>query len=122
MANAMGVDMFPMKPSLLSPTEVLDEVIDMAQPPTLVTSQPVIFLDAIGIKVLRWGPGDEQISPHLATSVDMDGDINTSLVIWIAKEEGASFPSQCVRSPSKPRGSKMSSSSAAMGSKTCQKQ
>ena len=33
MVNAMGVDTFPMKPSLLSPTEVLDEVIDMAKPP-----------------------------------------------------------------------------------------
>lgn len=61
-------------------------------------------------------------SAYLAIGVDMDGDINTSLVIWIAKEEGASFPSQCVRSPSKPRGSKMSSLSAVMGSKACQKQ
>lgn len=59
MVNAMGVDMSPMKPSLLSPTEVLDEVIDMAKPPTLMTSHPVIFLDAIRIKVLRWGSGDE---------------------------------------------------------------
>lgn len=75
----MGVDMFPMKPSLLSPTEVLDEVIDMAKPPTLVTSHPVIFLDAIRIKV-RDG-GRVMNKSHLTLlSVWIWMGLNTSLV------------------------------------------
>lgn len=54
----------------------------MAKPPTLVTSHPVIFLDAIRIKV-RDGGRVMNKSAYLAIGVDMDG-IKHILGIWIA--------------------------------------
>lgn len=67
---------------------VLDEVMAW-QNRQLDEFYPVIFLDAIRIKV-RDGGRVVNKSAYLAVGVDMDG-IKHILGIWIAKEEGASF-------------------------------
>lgn len=87
MANAMGVDISHETISTITDA-VLDEVMEW-QNRQLDEFYPVIFLDAIRIKV-RDGGRVMNKSAYLAIGVDMEG-IKHVLGIWIAKEEGASF-------------------------------
>ena len=87
MANAMGVDISHETISTITDA-VLDEVMEW-QNRQLDEFYPVIFLDAIRIKV-RDGGRVMNKSAYLAIGVDMEG-IKHILGIWIAKEEGASF-------------------------------
>lgn len=87
MVNAMGVDISHETISAITDA-VLDEVMEW-QNRQLDEFYPVIFLDAIRIKV-RDGGRVMNKSAYLAIGVDMEG-IKHILGIWIAKEEGASF-------------------------------
>jgi putative transposase len=68
--------------------EVLDEVMAWQQRP-LETFYPVIYLDALVIKVRDGGHVGNKAA-HIAVGVDMDG-IKHVLGIWIQATEGAKF-------------------------------
>ena len=87
MATAMRVDISHETVSAVTDA-VLDEVM-MWQNRQLDDFYPVIFLDALRIKV-RDGGRVVNKSAYLAIGVDMDG-VKHILGIWLAKEEGASF-------------------------------
>ena len=87
MATAMRVDISHETVSAVTDA-VLDEVM-MWQNRQLDEFYPVIFLDALRIKV-RDGGRVVNKSAYLAIGVDMDG-VKHILGIWLAKEEGASF-------------------------------
>lgn len=87
MATAMRVDISHETISAVTDA-VLDEVM-MWQNRQLDEFYPVIFLDALRIKV-RDGGRVVNKSAYLAIGVDMDG-VKHILGIWLAKEEGASF-------------------------------
>lgn len=87
MITAMGVDISHETISAITDA-VLDEVM-IWQNRQLDDFYPVIFLDALRIKV-RDGGRVVNKSAYLAIGVDMDG-IKHILGIWLAKEEGASF-------------------------------
>lgn len=90
LATSMGVDISHETISTITDA-VLDEVM-LWQNRQLDEFYPVIFLDALRIKV-RDGGRVVNKSAYLAIGVDMDG-IKHILGIWIAKEEGASFWAQ----------------------------
>ncbi|AHI20806.1 IS256 family transposase [Corynebacterium casei] len=87
MATVMRVDISHETISAVTDA-VLDEVM-IWQNRQLDEFYPVIFLDALRIKV-RDGGRVVNKSAFLAIGVDMDG-IKHILGIWLAKEEGASF-------------------------------
>lgn len=87
MITSMGVDISHETISAITDA-VLDEVM-IWQNRQLDDFYPVIFLDALRIKV-RDGGRVVNKSAYLAIGVDMDG-IKHILGIWLAKEEGASF-------------------------------
>ncbi|BAC17050.1 IS256 family transposase [Corynebacterium efficiens] len=87
MITSMGVDISHETISAITDA-VLDEVM-IWQNRQLDDFYPVIFLDALRIKV-RDGGRVVNKSVYLAIGVDMDG-IKHILGIWLAKEEGASF-------------------------------
>lgn len=87
MATAMGVDISHETISAVTDA-VLDEVL-VWQNRQLDEFYPVIFLDALRIKV-RDGGRVVNKSAYMAIGVDIDG-IKHILGLWIAKEEGASF-------------------------------
>lgn len=90
MATAMGVDISHETVSAITDA-VLEEVM-IWQNRQLDEFYPVVFLDALRIKV-RDGGRVVNKSAYLAIGVDMDG-IKHILGIWLAKEEGASFWAQ----------------------------
>lgn len=90
MITSMGVDISHETISAVTDA-VLDEVM-MWQNRQLDDFYPVIFLDALRIKV-RDGGRVVNKSAYLAIGVDMDG-VKHILGIWLAKEEGASFWAQ----------------------------
>lgn len=87
MIASMGVDISHETISAITDA-VLDEVM-IWQNRQLDDFYPVIFLDALRIKV-RDGGRVVNKSAYLAIGVDMEG-IKHILGIWLAKEEGASF-------------------------------
>ena len=87
MATAMRVDISHETISAVTDA-VLDEVM-IWQNRQLDEFYPVIFLDALRIKV-RDGGRVVNKSAYMAIGVDLDG-IKHILGLWIAKEEGASF-------------------------------
>jgi len=87
MITSMGVDISHETISAITDA-VLDEVM-IWQNRQLDDFYPVIFLDALRIKV-RDGGRVVNKSAYLAIGVDMEG-IKHILGIWLAKEEGASF-------------------------------
>ena len=87
MATAMRVDISHETISAVTDA-VLDEVM-VWQNRQLDEFYPVIFLDALRIKV-RDGGRVVNKSAYMAIGVDLDG-IKHILGLWIAKEEGASF-------------------------------
>ncbi|GAB3693408.1 hypothetical protein GCM10027595_05680 [Corynebacterium nasicanis] len=90
MATAIGVDISHKTISTITDA-VLDEVM-VWQNWQLEEFYPVIFLDALRIKV-RDGGRLVNRSAYLAIGVDLEG-IKHILGIWLAKEEGASFWAQ----------------------------
>ena len=90
MAAAMRVDISHETISAVTDA-VLDEVM-VWQNRQLDEFYPVIFLDALRIKV-RDGGRVVNKSAYMAIGVDLDG-IKHILGLWIAKEEGASFWAQ----------------------------
>ena len=90
MATAMRVDISHETISAVTDA-VLDEVM-VWQNRQLDEFYPVIFLDALRIKV-RDGGRVVNKSAYMAIGVDLDG-IKHILGLWIAKEEGASFWAQ----------------------------
>ena len=87
MATAMRVDISHETISAVTDA-VLDEVM-VWQNRQLDEFYPVIFLDALRIKV-RDGGRVVNKSAYMAIGVDLDG-IKHILGLWIAKDEGASF-------------------------------
>ena len=91
MAIAMRVDISRETISAVTDA-VLDDVM-VWQNRQLDEFYPVVFLDALRIKVRDGAPGDQQVLPHMAIGVDIEG-IKHILGLWIAEEEGASFWAQ----------------------------
>ena len=91
MATAMRVDISHETISVVTDA-VLDDVM-VWQNRQLDEFYPVVFLDALRIKVRDGAPGDQQVLPHMAIGVDIEG-IKHILGLWIVKEEGALFWAQ----------------------------
>lgn len=93
LASSIGMDISPETISAITDA-VLDEVM-VWQNRQLEEFYPVIFLDAIRIKV-RDGGRVVNKSAYMAVGVDMDGIKHMSWGYGSYKEEGASFLSACV--------------------------
>src|SRR5699024_855997 len=90
MATAMRVDIS--HETISAATDVVLDEVKVWQNRQLDEFYPVIFLDALRIKV-RDGARVVNKSAYMAIGVDVDG-IKHILGLWIAKEEGASFWAQ----------------------------
>lgn len=87
MATAMRVDIS--HETISAVTDAVGDEVMVWQNRQLDEFYPVIFLDALRIKV-RDGGRVVNKSAYMAIGVDLDG-IKHILGLWIAKEEGASF-------------------------------